>query len=160
MVYFVEAKQPTTVTGSLLSLIFAQNLYKSSTQKGRIRATQNNKPSVKNMRCIFHLLLERAGHVTAYSYLNSSHLVITPLMSCAWWLLGFGKFSDCWSKNSKLLWFTMFPWVTPLMGDMLDIVSGGCWVYCRATCKIIAITSNYCQAWDHSPNLVLSPLKS
>ena len=28
MVYFVEAKQPTTVTGSLLSLIFAQNYKK------------------------------------------------------------------------------------------------------------------------------------
>ena len=64
-------------------------------------------------------------------------------MSCAWWLLGFGKFSDCWSKNSKLLWFTVFPWVTPLMGDTFDIVSGGSWVYCGATCKIIALSLHF-----------------
>ena len=30
-----------------------------------------------------------------YSYLNSSHLVITPLMSCAWWLLA-GLWENFW----------------------------------------------------------------
>lgn len=75
MVYFVEAKQPTTVTSSLLSLIFAQN-YKNHTESQK-PTNQNNKPSEKNMRDIFQLLLERAGHVRALQLADQPHLVIT-----------------------------------------------------------------------------------
>lgn len=78
MVYFVEAKQPTTVTGSLLSLIFAQH-YKNYTERQK-PTNQNNKPSVKNMRSIFQLLLERAGHVRALQLPDQAHLVITRLL--------------------------------------------------------------------------------
>lgn len=82
MVYFVEAKQPTTVTGSLLSLIFAQN-YKNYTERQK-PTNQNNKPSVKNMRSIFQLLLERAGHVRLGTVTSHQpHLVIPRLLPSA-----------------------------------------------------------------------------